>query len=173
MSLVLARIDQRLVHGQVCVGWVPVLDVARIVVADDALADDAFEREILADAAPDGTTVEVLGVDEAVGVLSGPEAPSGRALLLVRSPAVMLALVDAGLSVERVNVGGLHYRDGARRFLDYVFLTPEDIAALRELAARGIALAARDLPGSPEVALNPRLASGDLEYDRLPAAGSR
>lgn len=170
MSLALARIDQRLIHGQVCVGWIPVLDVRRIVVADDALAADDFEREILVAAAPDGVAADVLGVSEAARALGGP-LPEPT-LLLVRSPAVMLALVDRGLSVSRVNVGGLHYRDGARRFLDYVFLTPDDVAALRELAGRGITLAARDLPGSPEVPLNPRLASGDLRYDTLPAAGS-
>jgi mannose/fructose/N-acetylgalactosamine-specific phosphotransferase system component IIB len=154
------------------VGWVPVLDVTRIVVADDALAADDFEREVLAAAAPDGVAADVLGAAAAVRALAGPDPGPERTLLLVRSPSVMLSLVEAGLPVTRVNVGGLHYREGARRFLDYVFLTPEDVAALRELAGRGITLAARDLPGSHEVPLNAKLAAGDLEYDRLPAAGS-
>lgn len=172
MTLVLSRIDQRLIHGQVCLGWVPVLDVERIVVADDAVAADPFERDILGDAAPEGVEAAVLAVGEAAAALAEEGTEGKRTLLLVRSPAVMLSLMEHGLRIPAANVGGLHFREGARRFLDYVFLTPEDVAALLALAARGTRLAAQDLPGSPEVPLNAKLEAGELRYDRLPAAGS-
>jgi mannose/fructose/N-acetylgalactosamine-specific phosphotransferase system component IIB len=165
VSLVLARVDQRLLHGQVAVGWVPVLDADRIWIADDATASDDFAREVVGSAAPPGATVEVFSIPEAAARLAG--AVPGRTLLLVRSPGDLLRLIEAGASIALANVGGLHWREGARRFLDYVYVTPEDLDALRALAARGVRLVARDLPGNPAVDLVAALADGSLEFDHL------
>ncbi len=170
MSLVLARIDQRLIHGQVTVGWMSGLGYDRILVADPEAAADDWEREMLESAAPPGTEVEVLDPAGAAGRLR--EGVPGRTVLLVRSPAFMLTLVREGAPVPEVNVGGLHFREGARRFLDFLYLTREDVEALRGLAGLGIRLIARDLPGNPGTDLNAALAEGRLEYDQLPARGS-
>ena len=166
MSLVLARIDERLIHGQVSIGWVPVLDVDHILVADDEIASDDWERDMVISAAPPEVTVDVLTVAEAARRLSA--AVSGRVMLLVRSLPAFLGLIRLGAEIKQVNVGGLHYRAGARRFLDYLYLTPEDVDALRGLKAEGVQLSARDLPGNPEIDLNAQLADGKLDYDRLP-----
>jgi mannose/fructose/N-acetylgalactosamine-specific phosphotransferase system component IIB len=81
----------------------------------------------------------------------------------------MVSLVGLGVSFTEINVGGLHYRDGARHYLDYLYVTPDDIEAFRTLAGAGITLTAQDLPGNPSIELNPRLLEGRLAYDRLPA----
>lgn len=167
MTLVLARIDQRLIHGQVVMSWLPALAIDRIVVADDEIAADAWEREMVASAAPPDVEVEILGLADAAQYLS--RGVPGTALLLVRSPDALLALVRAGAPVEEANVGGLHYREGSRRYLDYLYFTPEDIDALRTLSSLGLRLTARDLPGNPAVDLNLRLAPGQLDFDQLPA----
>jgi mannose/fructose/N-acetylgalactosamine-specific phosphotransferase system component IIB len=165
LSLVWARIDQRLIHGQVSVGWVPVLRVDWILVADDALARDEWEREMMESAAPIGVVVEVLSIAKAARRLT--EGLASRVLLLVRSPSDMLRLSEEGAPLERVNVGGLHHREGARPYLEYLYLTPEDIEALLGLAQAGVALTAQDLPGNPTVELNPLLLEGGLVFDRL------
>jgi mannose/fructose/N-acetylgalactosamine-specific phosphotransferase system component IIB len=170
VTVVLARVDERLVHGQVTVGWVPALDVRRIVVADDVIGADVWERDLIASAAPPGLAVEVLEIVAAAARLE--EAVSERVLLLVRSPASMAALVRAGTDLAEVNLGGLHYREGARPFADYLWFTRDDIEALRELAGQGIRLVARDLPGNPARELNGLLAEGRLEYDQLPVRDS-
>ncbi len=166
MTLVLARVDQRLVHGQVVVGWVPTLDVERILVVDDEIAGDDWERDMVTAAAPPGVEVEVISSIEAPGKL---EEDSGRTLLLVRSLETMLTLVREGCFRDEINIGGLHARPGARRFLDYVYLTEEDVAALEELEKAGIRLRACDVPGNPTVDLNARRKDGRLHYHRLPA----
>jgi mannose/fructose/N-acetylgalactosamine-specific phosphotransferase system component IIB len=170
VSLVLARIDERLIHGQVSVGWAAALNPDRILVADDQVASDDWERDVQLSAAPPGLPTEVLGIAE--GARRIREGLPGRAFLLVRSPVLMLALHHAGAPLDEVNVGGLHYREGARRFTDYLYFTPGDLAALRELAVAGVRLVAQDLPGNPPIELNSALAEGRLEYDQLPARGS-
>jgi mannose/fructose/N-acetylgalactosamine-specific phosphotransferase system component IIB len=170
LNLVLARIDQRLIHGQVSVGWVPVLRADRILVADDALARDEWEREMLESAAPSGVEVDVFSLVDAARRLV--EESESRVLVLVRSPSDMLRLVGEGAPLERVNVGGLHHRAGARPYLEYLYLTAEDIEALLELARAGIVLFAQDLPGNRSVELNPLLLEGELVFDRLPDRGS-
>lgn len=167
MNLVLARVDERLLHGQVSAGWVPVLGAQRILVADDALAADAWERDLVASAAPPGVEVEILTLDQATSRLR--EEGEERTLLLVRKPRGMLALVRAGAPITAVNLGGLHYHEGARRFLDYVFLTPEDIEALSGIVQHHVHVKAQDLPGHPGIEIDRLLVDGHLAFDRLPA----
>jgi mannose/fructose/N-acetylgalactosamine-specific phosphotransferase system component IIB len=166
VSLVLARIDERLIHGQVVLGWIPRLDADRILIADDALAADAWERDLVASAAPAGIPVEI-DTPAAIATRIAAGVP-GKALLLLRSPAALVQLLRQGAFLPEVNVGGLHFREGSRRYLDYLYLTPEDVSALKEAAAAGVRLVARDLPGKPAVELNPPLAEGRLDYDHLP-----
>jgi mannose/fructose/N-acetylgalactosamine-specific phosphotransferase system component IIB len=164
VSVVLVRVDQRLFHGQVAVGWVPGLDADHVLIGDDALAADAFGCEVMTSAAPPELTVEVVTIAEAARRFGALE---GRTILVVRNPAALLELVRVGAKVQDANVGGLHWKEGARRFLDYLFVTPGDIAALAEVAALGVRLTAQDLPGNPKVDLNAALADGRLAFNHL------
>ncbi len=167
MSLVLARIDERLVHGQVVVAWVPDVDAQALLVADDAAAADPWEADLIGGAAPPGLSVTVSSLEGAAGTLAAGVSP--RTVLLVRSPVSMLTLVRLGAPVTRVNVGGLHYRPGTRRWLDYVYVDREDIAALTDLHREGVRLTAQDVPSHPASDLGASLAEERLAFDRLPA----
>lgn len=146
MSWMLVRLDDRLLHGQVAVGWVGRLHPRRIVVADDRMAESAWERELVEASAPEGVRVQVMGV-EAAGRIDPTEA--GDALLLLRSPQDLLRLVRAGVRFSDINVGGLHAAAGKQRILDYVYLDAADAAALREAADSGARVTAQDVPGNP------------------------
>jgi mannose/fructose/N-acetylgalactosamine-specific phosphotransferase system component IIB len=166
VSVVLVRVDQRLLHGQVAVGWAPSLDADHVMIADNALAHDAFGSEVMTSAAPPELEVEVATLLEAARRFADLE---GRTILLVRNPAALLELVRLGAHVRDANIGGLHWKEGARRFLDYLFVTPEDIGALTELAKLGVRLTACDVPGNPKTDLVAALADGRLAFDHLPA----
>ena len=168
MNPVLVRVDERLIHGQVSMGWVPVFDIQRILIIDNRLAEDDWERDLVKSSAPDGVTVQVFGVREAGPTLTAPQ--DTRVMVLARRPETMVELMDHGVHFTEINLGGLHFRDGARRFLDYLFLTPADVSALEELKSRGVQLIAQDLPGHSKVDLNTSLAEGLLEYNRLPVS---
>lgn len=148
-GFLLVRVDDRLLHGQVVLGWRHRLGFTSFWIADDAVASDALEQEILRSALPDGAALVVRSLQE---FLRGEADPGpGPAVLLIRGLAELRRLVAGGFAPTEVNLGGLHHRPGARRVLDYLFLTEDDAQAIRDLRDRGIRLYAQDLPGSRRV----------------------
>lgn len=147
MSWALARVDDRLIHGQVLVAWGARLDPARIWVVDDAVAASEWERALFADAAP-GIEVRVAGVAEAAAAYAGEAAAHGAAFLLVRDLATAQRLSEAGARPSVWNVGGLHYAPGKDKVNDYVYLDAADRAAARALLEAGVNLEVQDVPAS-------------------------
>jgi mannose/fructose/N-acetylgalactosamine-specific phosphotransferase system component IIB len=147
MSLALARVDDRLVHGQVVLAWASTLKASRLLVADDAAAGAAWERQLLQASAGD-LEVLVFPVAETAERLAEESERHGAAILLFRSPSSALAAVEAGATIEELNLGGLHHAPGRQPVLDYLYLNDNDREALRLLSQRGVRLSARDLPSS-------------------------
>lgn len=147
MSWALARVDDRLIHGQVLVAWGARLDPARIWVVDDAVAASDWERALFADAAP-GIEVRVASVAEAAGAFADEAAASGAAFLLVRDLGTAQRLAAAGARPAVWNVGGLHYAPGKDKVNDYVYLDAADRAAARALLEAGVNLEVQDVPAS-------------------------
>jgi mannose/fructose/N-acetylgalactosamine-specific phosphotransferase system component IIB len=158
--IVLVRIDDRLLHGQVAVGWAPALKATRIVIADDEVAALSWEADLYREAGPSGVDVRVLSLAAADRLLRAAAPEADRTILLVRSPEALLALLERGLEVSEVNVGGLHHEEERKQFLPYVWLSKADAAALRKIAARGVRLSARAVPGNAAVDLLPLLPKG-------------
>jgi PTS system mannose-specific IIB component len=146
MDLVLLRIDDRLVHGQVVIGWIPHLRAQAVVVASDAAAADATQTMLMEMAMPDGVALHVLPVDEAARRLQN-EADARRALALAPGPREALRLLELGVNCAGVNVGGLHYTAGRVQLGKAIFLDDQDREALRAIARRGVSLEGRALPG--------------------------
>lgn len=149
MAVLLYRVDERLIHGQVVVGWGGRLDPARIVVVDDLLAGSAWEQELHAMGVPEGIEAEFATVEDALTRLPDWQASEERLLLLTRDIATMARLAGTGLLREReVNIGGIHHAPGRSQVLRYVFLNDAERRQLEELAATGVRVVARDLPGA-------------------------
>ncbi len=161
MSWMLHRVDDRLIHGQVVVAWGGRLRPARIWVADDASAADAWERELLATVAP-GIEVRVVTVAEAAAGYAEEAVRPGGAFLLVRDLGTALALVEAGAAIPSFTLGGLHYSPGREKVNEYIYLGAADRRAARALIARGVALDVQDVPATrprPLPALDPATAA--------------
>ena len=154
MPIVLFRVDERLLHGQVLVGWGARLGIERWVVVDDAIAESDWEQELYGAGLPEGSEAVFLSVADAPERLRELEETNERAAVLTRDTASMRRLGEAGLlRGRRVNVGGLHAASGRRRALEYVHLgagEAEDLVAVREA---GASVAARDLPTSGSLPL--------------------
>jgi PTS system mannose-specific IIB component len=150
MGITLMRVDDRLIHGQVVEGWIPFLKVDLVIVVSDAAASDEIQTALMKMALPPSVGLLVLPVAEAAASLNSPKLASRSALVLVPGPAEALALVEKGVTLDRINVGGLHYTVGKVQLGRALFLDEKDRLALRALAAKGIRLEGRALPGDAE-----------------------
>lgn len=139
------RIDDRLIHGQVIVGWCPRIKPDKLILCDDTVAQNEWEAEIYRDAGS-GYETSICDVDETAKILLHHALNHKKIFLIVGSPQVLLKLADLGLKVDRVVVGGMHYQTGKRKILDFVYLDDDDLRCFRELHARNVKLQAMDVP---------------------------
>ena len=151
MSLVLLRIDDRLIHGQVVVGWAQRLGVRFIVLVDEAVRANVWEQELYRMGVPPEMEVVFASVAEAAAQLGAWEQDGRKGILLTGDVDTMVAVCAACPAVRKVNLGGVHAREGRTERLRYVFLSPEEAGKLRELAARGVEVTAQDLPTAKPV----------------------
>jgi len=154
MSLDLFRIDERLLHGQVIVGWGMRLHLDYYIVVDDVVAANEWESDLYSAGLPAGVEADFVSVEEAVARFEEFDARPGKGALLTRFPGPMRELAEAGLlDGKRVNVGGLHAGKERRRVLPYVHLGSRDLSDLEAIAERSGRVTARDLPAAREVSL--------------------
>ena len=149
MRLVLTRIDDRLLHAQVALGWVGALSPEVVVVADDRLSGDQLQVPLMRMSLPAEVELVVAGVEESARLLIQDEVGLRKCILIVRTPAEAVRLVEAGVPVAAVNVGGMHFAEGKVRLLPYVYVDRRDVEALGRLASRNVRLTAQDVPGNP------------------------
>lgn len=159
MPILLARIDDRLIHGQVAHGWARPLHATLLVIVSDALRAKPEDAALYCLAAPEGAEALVVSVEEALAPEFRRRVEASQTLLLFPGPEEALRLSLGGFPLQEVNVGGLHFAPGRREVLSYVYLDEADSARLRELASRGVRVIARDLPGHPPVDLGASLLS--------------
>ena len=154
MPVKLARIDDRLIHGQVVLGWVPHVKPDRIVVANDRVATSEWERRFYASCVPPDIRTSFFSTEEAARRLQSELFLHEVLLVLFESARDVLALVKAGVVLNDVNVGGLHYRENSVELLPFVFLSEDERSFLRELVKRGVTLSAQDIPSNPARVIN-------------------
>lgn len=154
MPIVLFRVDERLIHGQVVLAWGSQLRLEHYVVVDEALAQSEWEQELYTLSLPEGKTAEFFTPDAARQALSEWKTSPLRTVVLTRDIQTMLELARGGLlEGVTVNLGGIHLRKGREEVLSYVFLDEGDQEALRALEEEGAHVSAQDLPGSAKVPL--------------------
>ena len=160
MPIVLYRIDDRLIHGQVVVGWGQPLELRFIVLVDDEVASSEWEQELYRMGVPPEMTVHFTSVADAATALPTYQNDPRPGIMLVGDIGTMARLVAASQgSIPRVNIGGVHHAPGRTGRLRYVFLTPEEEAGLRGIAGLGVDVTAQDVPGARPVPLDELLAS--------------
>ena len=146
MPLVLARIDCRLIHGQVVETWVPHTKADTLVVANDDLAANPFLRSVMELAVPKGIRVRFCRLDEAVSAIADADRNGERSILLVSSATDAVTLRKAGARFDRLNIGNLHFAAGKVEISPSVFFAPEDFDALRWLRSHGVSVLVQGTP---------------------------
>jgi len=154
VAIELFRIDDRLIHGQVVVGWGQPLDLTFIVLVDDEVAMSEWEQELYRMGVPPEMEVHFDTVEAAAVKLAQYQRDARRGALLTGDIETMTRLVELTGAIARVNLGGIHHRTGRTQRLRYIFLAPDEEQSLRALAARGVEVSAQDVPAARPLALN-------------------
>lgn len=160
MTIELYRIDDRLIHGQVVVGWGQPLNVGFIVLVDDEVAASDWEKELYRMGVPPGMDVYFASVEEAAEAMQVWRSDQRPGILLTGSIETMRRLAAAAPGIVAVNVGGIHHRSGRAEKLRYVFLTPDEERGLRELQEGGVVVTAQDVPSARPMPLRELLNGG-------------
>ncbi len=152
MGVVIARVDSRLIHGQVLEAWVPHLRADMILVVGSRESRDPFQRALLEALGSPRLRIRVVSPEEAASVAER-EGPGHRILLLFPGVEQAFRAFEQGLRFDRLNLGNVHPREGSHPVTRSVFLTPEDEQELLALARQGVEIEARAVPAdrSPDV----------------------
>jgi len=149
MSIVLIRIDDRLIHGQVVVGWVRYLQVNHIVVADDKVAADPTQRMIYEMVVPPDIKVSILSVKQAAQFMKQETQDTLRTIVLFSKPQDVLTFWQSGGPVKSVNVGGMRFEPGKKQIAQAISVNEADLTAFCELRKHKIELEGRAVPMDP------------------------
>lgn len=143
MNIGLARIDDRLIHGQVATRWTKETNVTRIIVVSDEVAADTVRKTLLTQVAPPGVTAHVVDVAKMVRVYNNPQYAGNRVMLLFTNPTDVERVVEGGVKITSVNIGGMAFRQGKTQVNNAISVDEKDIEAFKKLNERGIELEAR------------------------------
>ena len=153
MGLELCRIDDRLIHGQVVVGWGQPMGLGFIVLVDDEVAGSDWERELYRMGVPPDVDVIFETVEGAAARMQEFMRDARPGILLTGDVEAMRRLASLSPALRAVNLGGVHHRAGRLQRLRYIFLSSDEERALRELEASGVSVTAQDVPGARPVPL--------------------
>jgi mannose/fructose/N-acetylgalactosamine-specific phosphotransferase system component IIB len=148
MAIHLYRIDDRLIHGQVVVGWGQPLNIRFLVLVDDLVASSDWEKELYRMAVPPEMEIYFADIDSAIKDHGKYASDPRPGVLITGDIASMLRLVKGVKAIGSVNLGGVHHRAGRAEKLRYVFLTPDEENQLRALEASGVEVTAQDVPAA-------------------------
>lgn len=149
MPIVLNRIDDRLIHGQVVLGWAGPLRATRIVVVDREVRNSGWEQDLYRMALPEGLEVTFVDAAEAAAGIPGWQADSVRTIMVTGSIATMAALYEAHPgAVSEVNLGGIHAGPDRRQILPWLYLSPDEVELISGLGRAGAHVTAQDVPAT-------------------------
>ena len=149
MNILLSRIDERLIHGQVMTRWITGLYITRIILIDDTIAKDDFMVDVLFLSAPVGVEVKVMTVDDAVKFIAVDDS-SAKTMLLFKDIRYVKALADAGFLVPRLDIGNIGSSPIRKGVTREVFMSPEEQAMAKELCEKGMYIYIQKLPSDKE-----------------------
>ena len=143
MDIRLARVDDRLIHGQITTVWSKRTNVSRIIVIDDKVSQDTLRKTLLEQAAPPGIAVHILPVDRFLRIYANPKYAEDRVLLLFQNIETAQQVIKEGVEIKELNMGGVSFNNGRTRISNAVSLTRAEADILLELNNMGVELDTR------------------------------
>lgn len=160
MSIVLARIDSRLVHGQVLEAWVPYVGADCIVVANNEVAGETFQCMVMQAAIPSSIKLIISRLEEAAGILSSADLLKKRVLLLFTNADDALKAYQLGVCYTKLNLGNMHSSAGKNRYNCTIALDRQDIETLQQVEDQGVTIVSQCVPADREQSWRKLIRSG-------------
>ncbi|WMC18848.1 MAG: PTS mannose transporter subunit IIAB [Enterobacteriaceae bacterium PSpicST2] len=151
MKIILARIDDRLIHGQIVTRWVKEININRIIVISDEVNNDNIRKTLLTQISPPGITSHVVGIDKAVRVWNNPKYSNDNVMLLFTNPIDVLKVIKMGVIIKSINIGGMSYKKGKIQINNIISVDKEDIKAFKKLNSLGIELEVRKISNDNKI----------------------
>ncbi|MBV7404972.1 PTS galactosamine transporter subunit IIB [Enterobacter sp. ENT03] len=146
-NILLTRIDNRLVHGQVGVTWTSTLGANLLVVVDDDVANDDVQQKLMGITADTyGFGIRFFTVEKTINVIA-KAAPHQKIFLICRTPGIVRQLVEGGVALKEVNVGNMHFSEGKKQISSKVYVNAQDLDDLRFIKSKNVNVFIQDVPG--------------------------
>ena len=146
MKINLARIDTRLLHGQVATAWTPDSKADRIIVASDSVSADKLRKELIKQAAPGNVKANVVPIDKLIAVAKDPRFGNTHALILFETPQDALRAVEGGVEIKTLNVGSMAHSTGKTMVNNVLSMDKDDVATFEKLRDLGVEFDVRKVP---------------------------
>ncbi|MBU8801431.1 mannose/fructose/sorbose PTS transporter subunit IIB [Bacillus licheniformis] len=146
MKIVLARINDRFIHGQVLTRWIKIHAADRIIVVSNEVAQDEMRKTLILSVAPSNVKASAVSISKMAKAFHSPRYEDTTAMLLFENPGDIVSLIEAGVPIETVNVGGMRFENNRRQITKSVSVTEKDIKAFEQLQELGVKLELRQLP---------------------------
>lgn len=164
MDIRWARVDSRLLHGQVATVWTKSIQPNRILVVSDGVAKDDLRKTLITQAAPPGVKANVITVDKMLEIYKDPRFDSFKVLLLTESVQDMLKLVQGGIELKEhgVDVGSLAYSEGMTMLTNAIAVGKDEAETIKSLKNEGLEVFAQKVPADSKKDLIPMLEKNNL-----------
>lgn len=153
MDIQLFRIDDRLIHGQIIIGWANHLGSKEIILCDDSVNENGWEKELYLSVVPEKVNARVFSIDEMAGFLKGNPNLS-HTIIVVSSPFTIESLLERKIQLPEINIGGIHFKDGRDKYLSYLYLNEEEILSFQRCIKFGICFNCQDMPEGKKKSLD-------------------
>lgn len=146
MNIQLIRIDDRLIHGQVVIGWAGHLNTKQIILCEDSVAQNDWEKELYLSIVPEHIKAKIMTTEQLAEYLKNSPIDLNKTIILVNSPKVIEHLIQLGAPIDNVNVGGVHFKEGRKKLLNYLYLNEDEIASFKRCIDQGVEFNCQDIP---------------------------
>ena len=147
-DIVLTRIDNRLIHGQVATQWCGVVGANLLLVANDKVAGDEFRQGLMNMAAPAYAQTRFFTIEKTCAII-GKASPAQKIAIICENPQDVLRLVEGGVPITKLNIGNMHMAEGKRQVATSVAVDDDDVACFKKLQELGVELEIKRVPDTP------------------------
>ncbi|TCS76160.1 mannose/fructose/sorbose PTS transporter subunit IIB [Pectinatus cerevisiiphilus] len=151
MIIKLCRIDDRLIHGQVATVWAKAANAGRIIVCSDEVMNDTIRKTLVLQVAPPGIKVNVVDIEKAIRVYNNPKYARDTVFFLFTCPQDVLRMIEGGIPIKSVNIGGMSFKDGKKQITKAVSVDDSDKETFRKLDELGVELEIRPVVNDVKV----------------------